>query len=675
MNENLDPAMHNDKQAKVNKEELKVNQETEVNQPEPIVEQVEAKEVDTPETQQATTVVEPVTTTEEPKADAEAQPEMTVAPEVTETPQVEEVHAEAATETPSSNHQELTKEEIVKKLEELSNQEEVAGRTEVDSLKHAFYKIKSAENEAAKQKFVTDGGAEEDFVQANDPLEEEFKTLLNNIKDKRAKALANEENVKEENLQKKLKIIDSIKDLTESTDDFNKLYKEFKDLQQQWNEIKLVPAAKVNELWKAYQVQSEKFYDIIKINNEFRDYDFKKNLELKNGIIEAVEKLKDEPDVVSAFHQLQNFHQQWREIGPVAKEIRDEVWDKFKAASTEINKRHQAHFEHLKGQEEDNLVQKTAICETLKSIDYSSLKSFKDWDEKSKEVIELQAKWKTIGFVPKKYNNQIFEEYRSLCDTFFEKKAEFFKKQREEMEENLKKKRELCEKAEAMKDSTDWKKTTDEMIAIQREWKKIGPVPRKYSDAIWKQFVTACDYFFEQKNKNVSSQKTEEIENLAKKKDLIERINALSEEADSKTAMDKLRELMDEWHGIGFVPFKEKDRIYKEYQSALDIQFDRLKMDKSERRLQSFKSNMEDISKSERPKGKLFKERDRLMFQFNKIKSDLQTYENNMGFLSISKGSGGLLKEMEHKIQDLKNELELIVQKIDTIDESLKEID
>ncbi|MDL2215162.1 DUF349 domain-containing protein [Dysgonomonas sp. OttesenSCG-928-M03] len=660
MNENLDPAMHNDKQAEVNNEDLGINQEPTVNETEPVVEQADAKEANPDQLQQDSTTEQPVTTV--------------VEAEVAEKPQVE-AHAETATDTPSSNYHDLTKEQVVKKLEELSNLEEVAGRTEVDSLKYAFYKIKSAENEEAKQKFVADGGAEDQFVQATDPLEEEFKALLSSIKDKRAKALANEESIKEENLQKKLKIIDSIKNLTESTDDFNKLYKEFKDLQQQWNEIKQVPAAKVNELWKAYQVQSEKFYDIIKINNEFRDYDFKKNLELKNGIIEAVEKLKDEPDVVSAFHQLQNFHQQWREIGPVAKEIREEVWDKFKAASTEINKKHQSHFEHLKGQEEDNLAAKTAICETLKSIDYAPLKSFKDWDEKSKEVIELQAKWKTIGFVPKKYNNQIFEEYRSLCDIFFEKKAEFFKKQREEMEENLKKKRELCEKAEAMKDSTDWKKTTDEMVAIQREWKKIGPVPRKYSDAIWKQFVTACDYFFEQKNKNVSSQKTEEVENLQKKKDLIEKINTLSEETDPKAAMDKLREMMDEWHGIGFVPFKEKDKIYKEYQSALDVQFERLKMDKSERRLQSFKSDMEDISKSERPKGRLFKERDRLMFQFNKIKSDLQTYENNMGFLSISKGSGGLLKEMEHKIQDLKNELELIVQKIDTIDENLKEID
>lgn len=583
--------------------------------------------------------------------------------------------AEVTTEPQVSDAKTFTKEEIIKSLQELSAKAEVPTRADVDNLKQSFYKLKSTENEILKEQFVADGGDVNSFVLPSDPLEEEFKTLLNTIKERRAKALADEEKVKEDNLLKKERIIEAIKNLTESTDDFNKLYKEFKDLQQQWNEIKLIPAAKVNEIWKAYQLHSEKFYDLIKINNEFRDYDFKKNLEIKTGICEVVEKLQEEPDVVSAFHQLQNFHQQWREIGPVAKEFRDEIWERFKAASTEINKKHQSHFEDLKGQEENNLTEKTAICDTLKAIDYSQLKNFKDWDEKSHEIIALQAKWKTIGFVPKKVNSQIFEQYRALCDTFFEKKAEFFKHQKDDMEENLNKKRALCEKAEALKDSTDWRKTTDELIAIQKEWKTIGAVPRKYSDAIWKQFVTACDYFFEQKNSNTSSQKEEEVANLAKKKEIIEKVNALSEQTDLADPMGTLRELMDEWHQVGFVPFKEKDKIYKEYQAALDVQFDRLKMDKSERRLQSFKSNVDDIAKSERPKGRLFRERDKLMHQFNKVKSDLQTYENNMGFLSISKGASGLLKDMEHKIQDLKNELELIAQKIETIDTNLNSID
>lgn len=583
--------------------------------------------------------------------------------------------AEIITEPQVTESKSFTKEEIIKNLQELSVKAEVPTRAEVDNLKQSFYKLKSTENEILKEQFIADGGDINSFVIPTDPMEEEFKTLLNTIKEKRAKALADEEKIKEENLLKKERIIEAIKNLTESTDDFNKLYKEFKDLQQQWNEIKLIPAAKVNEIWKAYQLHSEKFYDLIKINNEFRDYDFKKNLEIKTSICEVVEKLQDEPDVVSAFHQLQKFHQQWRETGPVAKEFRDEIWERFKAASTEINKRHQSHFEELKGQEETNLVEKTAICDTLKAIDYTQLKNFKDWDEKSHEIIALQAKWKTIGFVPKKVNSQIFEQYRALCDTFFEKKAEFFKHQKDDMEENLNKKRALCEKAEALKDSTDWKKTTDELIAIQKEWKTIGAVPRKYSDAIWKQFVTACDYFFEQKNNNTSYQKEEELANLATKKEIIEKINALSGQTDLADPMATLRELMNEWHQVGFVPFKEKDKIYKEYQAALDVQFDRLKMDKSERRLQSFKSNVDDIAKSERPKGRLFREREKLMHQFNKVKSDLQTYENNMGFLSISKGASGLLKDMEHKIQDLKNELELIAQKIETIDNNLNSID
>lgn len=576
-------------------------------------------------------------------------------------------------EPQTTDFQNLSKEEIIKEIKELSNGERIPNRATVESLKHAFYKLKSAEIEILKNDFVTSGNDVEAFIAPIDVFEEELKTLLNLIKEKRAVAIAKEEKERENNLENKYKIIESIKNLTESTDDFNLLYKEFKNLQQQWNEIKQVPASKVNEIWQAYQTVSEKFYDLIKINNEFRDYDFKKNLELKTSICEVVEKLKEEADIISAFHQLQNFHQQWREIGPVSKEIREEIWTRFKDASTEINKKHQAHFETLKEQEENNLTEKKAICETLKVIDYSKLNSFKTWDDKSKEIIDLQAKWKTIGFVPRKYNNQIFEEYRGLCDAFFEKKAEFFKVQRDEMDANLEKKKALCEKAEALKDSTDWKKTADELIVIQKEWKKIGPVPRKHSDNIWKQFVTACDYFFEQKNKNSSSQKEEELANLAQKKAVIEKINAL-EQSSAQDEMATLREYMDEWHSIGFVPFKEKDKIYKEYQAALDVQFDRLKMDRSERRMQSFKSNLDEISKSEKPKARLYRERERLMFQFNKVKSDLQTYENNMGFLSISKGAGGLLKDMEHKIQDLKNELELIAQKIETIDQSLNSI-
>lgn len=605
-------------------------------------------------------------------------PENNLPEEVTNQSVEEEAkeQSETSTETSVAKQVSLTKDEIIEKLKNLTAQTEIPSRAEVESLKQAFYKLRSAAIEEQKAEFVEAGNDAEAFVPAPDPSEDVLKTFLSELKEKRASQAAAEESLKEENYNKKLQIIESIKHLTESSDDFNKLYKEFKDLQQGWNDITLVPQSKEKDLWKSYQIYTEKFYDLIKINNEFRDYDFKKNLELKNAICESVEKLIDDTDSVSAFHQLQNFHQQWREIGPVARELREEIWTRFKNASTAINKKYQTHFESLKGREEENLVEKTAICEALKSIDYSTLTSFKEWDEKSKEVIELQAKWKTIGFVPKKVNNQIFEEFRSLCDAFFEKKSEFFKGVRGEMDENLDKKRALTEQAKALKDSTDWKSTTDKLIAIQKEWKTIGPVPRKYSDAIWKEFVTACDYFFEQKKKNESSQKSEELDNLAAKKEIIEKIKNVDQSLDPSELIAKVRELADEWHKIGFVPFKEKDKIYKEFHQAVDAHYDRLKVDKTERRFESFKSNIKDISKQDNPKRALYRERDHLMHQYNKVKSDLQTYENNMNFLSISsKGASGLLKDVNNKIEKLKEEMELLVKKIEALDENLNELE
>ena len=606
-------------------------------------------------------------------------PENNLSEDVTNQPaeEVVKVQSEVTTETSVAKSPSLTKDEIIEKLKNLATQPEVPPRHEVESLKQAFYKLRSAAIEAQKAEFVEQGNDVETFTPVADPSEDVLKTFLNDIKEKRASQAAAEESLKEENYKKKLQIIESIKNITESSDDFSKLYKEFKDLQQQWNEITLIPQSKEKEIWKSYQIYTEKFYDLIKINNEFRDYDFKKNLELKTTICESVEKLIDDGDSVSAFHQLQNFHQQWREIGPVARELREEIWTRFKNASTAINKNYQTHFESLKGREEENLAEKTAICEILKTIDYSLLTSFKEWDEKSKEVIELQAKWKTIGFVPKKVNNQIFEEFRSLCDTFFEKKSEFFKGVRNEMDENLEKKRALTEQVVALKDSTDWKSTTDKLIAIQKEWKTVGPVPRKFSDAIWKEFVTACDYFFEQKKKNESSQKGEELENLAAKKEIIEKIKNVDESLDPSELIAQVRALADEWHKIGFVPFKEKDKIYKEFHQAVDAHYDRLKVDKAERRFESFKSNVRDnLSKQDNPKRALYKERDHLMHQYNKVKSDLQTYENNMNFLSISsKGAGGLLKEVNNKIENLKTEMDLLVKKIEALDKNLNELE
>lgn len=592
------------------------------------------------------------------------------------TPSEDKSKVAGSQEKGQTQEQVFTKNEILEKLKNMAALEAVPPRSDVEALKHAFYKLRSAEIEGQKAAYISEGNNEEEFVPTIDPAEDVLKTYLSEIKDKRASLIAEEERIKEENYAKKLNIIDSLKTLAESNDDFNKLYKEFKDLQQLWNDTKPIPASKEKELWKAYQYYTEIFYDLIKINNEFRDYDFKKNLELKMAICEAAEKLTEETDAVSAFHQLQNFHNQWREIGPVARELRDEIWNRFKAASTTINKNYQTHFESLKGKEDENLEKKNTIIEKLKTIDYDVLTTMKAWDEKSREVINLQAEWKSIGFVPRKVNAQVFEEFRSLCDTFFDKKSKYFKEVKDDMEQNLEKKRALVERANALKDSEDWKKTTEAMIAIQKEWKKTGPVSRRYSDVIWKEFVSACDYFFEQKKKNFSSAKDEEINNMSAKKELTEQIKNIDISLNAQDALAKLRELTDKWHSIGFVPFRDKDKVYKEFHDAVDAQYDRLKVDRTERRFESFKSNLEDISKSDNGRRMLIRERDKLIHTHTKLKSDLQTYENNMNFLTVSsKGANNLLKDVNHKIEDLKNEMDLIAKKIESIEDSIEEID
>lgn len=586
-----------------------------------------------------------------------------------------EVTAEAAV-VESDNAEEntagkLTKEEILNRLQALVDAPIETVRGEVESLKQAYYKIRRNEVDELRKAFVEQGGDEKDFTAPEDTQENFLKELLGSYKEKKAAYLAEEEKQKVENYEIKLQLIEQLQMLCESQDDFNKLYNEFKDIQQKWKEIKLVPEEHANELWKEYQTYSEAFYDLIKINNQFRDYDFKKNLELKTALCEAVEKLQDEKDIISAFHQLQKLHQQWREIGPVAKELREELWDRFKAASTVINKRHQQHFENLKAKEQENLVAKTVICEEIEGIDYAALQTFKDWDEKNNEVLALQQKWRTIGFTPKKHNTKIFERFRAACDVFFTKKTEFYKSIKAEMEKNLEKKRALCEKAEALKDSTDWKGTTEKMIALQKEWKTIGQVTRRHSDSIWKRFITACDYFFDNKNKNVSSQKSEEQTNLEAKKALIEKVKTMDESLDTEEAITTLKEWIAEWNEIGHVPFKEKDKVYKAFHEAVDAQFDRLKVDQRDRRMKSYRNNVSEMAG--KGKGKLYSERDRLMRTYERMKNDLQTYENNIGFLTISsKGGSGLVKEMERKIEKLKAEMELTVKKIEAIDENLE---
>lgn len=591
-----------------------------------------------------------------------------VSEEITETPAEETI-----VEKPTENASKLsTKEEVLLRLKEVAQDAENANKQELDGLKQTFYKIHNAEIEAAKKTFVENGGAEEEFIAQPSGMEEEFKSLMAAIKEKRSALAAEIEKQKEENLQVKLSIIEELKELVESPDDANKSYNEFKKLQQQWNEVKLVPQAKVNELWKNYQLYVEKFYDILKLNNEFREYDFKKNLEIKTHLCEAAEKLADEQDVVSAFHQLQKLHQEFRDTGPVAKELRDEIWNRFKAASTAVNRRHQQHFEALKETEQHNLDQKTVICEIVEAIEFDQLKTFAAWETKTQEVIALQNKWKTIGFAPQKMNVKIFERFRKACDEFFKKKGEFFKLLKEGMNANLEKKKALCEKAESLKDSTEWKETAEILTKLQKEWKTIGPVSKKYSDAVWKRFITACDYFFEQKGKATSSQRSVEQENLEKKKAIIARLTAIDETTDADEASKEVRELMKEWNGIGHVPFKEKDRLYKQYHGLIDQLFDRFNISASNKKLSNFKSSIGNIQSG--GSQSLYREREKLVRTYENMKNELQTYENNLGFLTTSSKKGNsLLTEINRKVEKLKSDLELVLQKIKVIDESIKE--
>ena len=561
-----------------------------------------------------------------------------------------------------------TKEEVIERLSEIDNDACNADKQEIDLLKQTFYKLHKAEQEVARKAFEEQGGKPEEFVPAADPLENKFKEIMSSIKEKRSEMAAEAEREKEDNLAKKLQILDKMKDLIENSDDTGKIYNEFKELQQQWNDIKQVPIGKVNELWKSYQLYTEKFYDMVKLNNEFREYDFKKNLEQKTKLCEAAEKLAAEDDVVSAFHQLQNLHQEFRNIGPVAKELRESIWARFKAASTAINRRHQQHFEELKEKEQNNLDQKTVICEIAEAMEYDTFKTFADWEDKTKEILALQAKWKTIGYAPQKMNVKIFERFRAACDEFFKRKAAFYKDIKNSMAENLEKKKALCEKAEALKDSTDWKATADILTKLQKEWKTIGPVSKRHSDAVWKRFIGACDHFFAQKNKANSSQRSVESDNMAKKENIISQLHEIEKAGnEDESVADKIRGLIKEWNGIGHVPFKEKDRLYNDFHSTVDRLFAKLNITASEKKLSSFKSNLSSGNN-------LYRDREKLVRTYEGLKNDIQTYENNLGFLtSASKKGNSLVQDIQRKIERLKGDMELVTKKIAAIDEKLRE--
>lgn len=566
-----------------------------------------------------------------------------------------------------------SKSEIIERVKEIAHSDEHPQKGEIDYLKTIFYKLHFAEREADMKAYLEGGGDPANYKVLPDEDEEVFKAEMGVIKEKRAKLFLEQEKEKQENLKKKLDIIEKIKAMVTSPEEANKSYQDFKKLQQEWKEIKLVPAEKANELWRNYQLYVEQYYDLLKLNSEAREYDFKKNLEIKTKICEAAEKLGTEEDVISAFHQLQKLHQEFRETGPVAKELREEVWARFKAASTIINKRHQQHFESLRAKEEDNLTKKTALCEKIEEIAKEEIKTAGEWEKKTKDIIAIQAEWKTIGFAPQKMNVKIFERFRAACDDFFSKKAEFFKNMKQQFAENADKKRALIEQAKALQDSTEWKSTSDKLIALQKEWKTIGMVPKKLGDKLWNEFLTACNHFFEARNSANAGTRNEERTNLEKKRGIIEQLKALAENA-GDNIQDKVRELIDEYNAVGHVPFKEKDKLYKEYHDILDKLYKELNISTVRRRLDKFKNNLKNVA--EKGADALDNERARLMRRYEAIKQEVQTYENNLGFLNASSKKGNsLIDEMNRKVQKLKDDMNLVREKIKAIDAENKDED
>ncbi|HCJ46932.1 MAG TPA: DUF349 domain-containing protein [Prevotella sp.] len=559
-----------------------------------------------------------------------------------------------------------SKQEVLERIKEIARNEDKPDKDEVEHLKSSFYRFHIAEREKRQKDYLEAGGDPEKYQVLPDDDEETFKAEMQIIKEKRAKAFQEQEAEKQANLQRKLDIIEKIKAMATSPEEANKNYNEFKELQKEFKEIKSVPPEKANEVWRNYQLYVEQFYDLLNLNREAREYDFKKNLEAKTKLCEEAEALDKEPDVVSAFHQLQELHAQYREIGPVAKDLREQIWARFKAASTVINKKHQQHFEELRAKEEENLAKKTELCEKVEALAKEENKGIGDWEKHSKAIIALQQEWKTIGFAPQKMNVKIFERFRAACDDFFSRKSEFFKQLKQQFAANAEKKRELIKKAQEMTDSTDWKATGDKFVALQKEWKTIGAVPKKLGDQLWNEFLTACNHFFDARNAAHAGTRTEEKANLQKKRDIIAQLKELAEKG-VEDAQDKVQELVDAYNAVGHVPFKEKDKIFKEYHDVLDKIYSDLHVSVARRRLDNFKQNLRNVAK--RGEDAVDNERGRLARRYEQLKQEIATYENNLGFLNISSKKGNsLVDEMNRKVQRLKDDAELVRQKIKAID-------
>ena len=605
--------------------------------------------------------VQEASTNQEQSADSQSQEDKPQKAEASATDQ----NGDSSAEQPAHKVY-ASKQEVLERIKEIARNEDKPDKDEVEHLKSSFYRFHIAEREKRQKDYLEAGGDPEKYQVLPDDDEETFKAEMQIIKEKRAKAFQEQEAEKQANLQRKLDIIEKIKAMATSPEEANKNYNEFKELQKEFKEIKSVPPEKANEVWRNYQLYVEQFYDLLNLNREAREYDFKKNLEAKTKLCEEAEALDKEPDVVSAFHQLQELHAQYREIGPVAKDLREQIWARFKAASTVINKKHQQHFEELRAKEEENLAKKTELCEKVEALAKEENKGIGDWEKHSKAIIALQQEWKTIGFAPQKMNVKIFERFRAACDDFFSRKSEFFKQLKQQFAANAEKKRELIKKAQEMTDSTDWKATGDKFVALQKEWKTIGAVPKKLGDQLWNEFLTACNHFFDARNAAHAGTRTEEKANLQKKRDIIAQLKELAEKG-VEDAQDKVQELVDAYNAVGHVPFKEKDKIFKEYHDVLDKIYSDLHVSVARRRLDNFKQNLRNVAK--RGEDAVDNERGRLARRYEQLKQEIATYENNLGFLNISSKKGNsLVDEMNRKVQRLKDDAELVRQKIKAID-------
>lgn len=524
-------------------------------------------------------------------------------------------------------------------------------KNEVETIKVAFYKKHKAIVEKQKKDFVEQGGDEEAFVPQSSDIDEIFKELLNEYKKIKAVQKEAEDKIIAENLEKKQSIIEQLNSLIESNADINETISEFRRLTQEWKNIGKVAPEFANEIWKRYNILQEKFYDLIKINNELREYDFKKNLEQKTALCEKAEALDNEKNIISAFQQLQLLHEEWKNIGPVAKELRESIWERFKVASAIINKKHQQYFEDIKAKEKENLSKKILLCEDVENTDLTSLSTFKQWDEASEHILKLQEEWKSIGFAPRKDNVKIYERFRTACNNFYKQKSLFFKTLKDDFSNNLKQKEALCEQVEKLKDSTNWNETTKKITDLQKEWKNIGQVQKKYSDAVWKRFSEACDYFFQQRNEALKSKKEEENSNLAAKKDLIERIKNCVLTGNDDNDLSTIQAFEKEWNEIGHIPFKVKDKIFDEYKNALNSLYAKIKKtDKKARNILSLNRNQ-------------------LLRLYNTLQNEIKTYENNIGFFANSKKANKVVADLQHKIERLKKEVEDIVKRIEELDE------